>query len=601
MSDGLNQGKYLAACETEDELRSMRRRLHALETVITSKDAGLSLSAIAETLWMSVPTLSRLATAWHLAEESGNPRLLLPGKSTGRRAKVELSEASVNYLRKLYVKSNRCTGRGSMTSAARYAARTHDAENPLTETERAGILDCGGSKHNLTTAVRRAMRGTDALVADYRDKRTRQLGGTFAPGTVRMTLDEQTGLQRRVHAGERWCGDDGSVNFIVCVPWPWGGDPCSDRYGVRVGRYQLLPLLDVREDRCVAWQYTMRSKDSYRADDIVALYDGAFRMCGYAPAEMVSEGGSWQSLRVLEFLRAAGVRVIDAKGRPHQKVIEPWFGKLWSQLSLRTSGQIGRYRGEMRRENELLSKCQSGAMDPRRCFPSLEEAMNAIEWAIPYLNGDQSESKEYGTCIPDQEYALSLAEHPRAAYTLDLGHLALRVRKDVKVRRFGQVAVTADSPLGFPRRYHFSAPELMTFNRARVWVHFDPMATPVVATITLAEDFEDHKAGVVLARRLHCLNSAPEVIRDDAGVWSVSFSNGVYQAQTAKRLSRLAVRRELRALSLDGSRISATSEISAPEGVTKQLGIAATAEAEAEKETTENLPHIMSRMELAAS
>jgi hypothetical protein len=374
-----------------------------------------------------------------------------------------------------------------------------------------------------------------------------------------------------------------------------------------VGRYQLLPLIDVRTDRVMAWQYTMRSKDSYRGDDIVALYNDAFNLCGYIPAEMVSEGGSWQSKRVLEFLRVAGVKVIDAKGRPHQKVIEPWFGKLWTQLSLRSDGQIGRYRGEMKRETDLLMRCQAGSLDPRRVFPSLEQAMNAIEWAMGFLNGEPASSKEYGSWVPETEHARSLAEHPRPRYVMDLSYLAARVRAQVTVRRFGMVSVTAESPLGFPRKYHFSGADLAPYNRARVWVHFDPMTSPVEATVTLADDFEDTRAGTIVARALPCMSTAAEVTRDGSGVWHINWSDGVGASIRAKKLSRLAVRRELRALSLDGDRVAAVSQISAPDIQVRELGIgtvsAATEEAEEAIETADEAakPKIMSRLELVAS
>ena len=534
-------------------------------------------------------------------------RGLVSGKSTGRKPKITLSTASADYLRRMYVKSNRCTGLGSMTSAARFAARNDDPENPLTEEERSAILMCGNSKHNLPVNVRRAMRGADSVVADYRDPNTTRLGGLFAPGTVRMTRDEATGELRRVLAGERWVGDDGSVNFCVCVPWPWGGDPCSDKYGVRVGRYQLLPLLDVASDKCLSWQYTMRDRDSYRGDDVVSLYDNAMRLCGYKPDAMVSEGGSWQSKRVLEFLAQAGVKLIDAKGRPHQKVIEPWFGRLWSALSMHTDGQIGRYRGEMKRENDLFMRCRAGTLDPRRVFPTLDQAMNSIEKSILYVNAETSHSKEYGTWIPNEYHEAGMAAHPRSAYTLDLGYLAARVRERRVVRRFGMVAVTAESPLGFPRVYQFGGPELIAFNRAEVWVHFDPMTAPVEATITLASDFQDHRAGELIAHGMGCLNAAPEVVRDDAGIWGIRYADGVGETIRAKRLSRMAVRRELRAISLDSKRLAAISTISAPDVAVRKIGIgvvdAATEAVDEAMEAADEaaMPKIMSRLEMIAS
>lgn len=595
---------YYAACETEGELTAMRKRLELIGRVIKARENGLSLTDIASATWLSAPSLSRLLAAWKMAEESGNPRLLLPGKSSGRPSRIRLSEASAAYLRKQYVKSNHQTGLGSMTAAARYAATNKKDDNPLTPDERRAILDCGSSKHRLPVSVRRAMRGADAVVADYRDPRTRQLGGLYAPGTVRMTEDEETGELRRVYAGERWCGDDGSVNFCVCVPWPWGGDPCSDRFGVRVGRYQLLAVVDVASDKCLAWQYTMRDRDSYRSEDVVALYESALRFCGYKPRYMVSEGGAWQALRTLEFLARAGIEMIDVKGRPHQKVIEPWFGRMWTALSMRTEGQIGRYRGEMRRETELMQRCRSGTVDPRRVFPSLAEAMNAIEWCVGYVNADLSHSKIYGTRIPNTYHAAGLAEHPRAAYSDDLGFLSMRVREKRVVRRFGMVGVSAESPLGFERVYHFGGEELIPFNRAKIWVHFDPMAPHVDATITLAEDFQDHRAGLIVARNMPCLNAAPEMVRDDAGIWGIRFSDGVGATMRAKKMSRLAVRREMRAIALDGNRMASVSQASAPDVHVESIGIGTVEQATqaAEDAVDRNaLPKILSRAAMVAS
>jgi hypothetical protein len=190
---------------------------------------------------------------------------------------------------------------------------------------------------------------------------------------------------------------------------------------------------------------------------------------------------------------------------------------------------------------------------------------------------------------------------------LDLGYLGLRVRAEVSVRRYGMVAATADSPLGFPRKYHFSSPDLAAFNRARVWLHFDPMSSPVEAVVTLRDRFEDTPAGTVIARRVPCLNAAAEMVRDDAGIWGIRFADGVGNTIKARRLARLAVRRELRALSLDGARIAAISQISAPDVDINELGIGtvetATAAADEALATAEEkrTPRIMSRLELVAS
>jgi hypothetical protein len=485
--------------------------------------------------------------------------------AAGRPQEVTLTAEESAYLQRLYVTSNRGKGVGSMTAAARYAARTagEDDANPLrTETAEA-ILAERASKHQLPTAVRRAMRGCGALVAEFRSPETIRLGGVYAPGTVRMTVDEETGEPRRVHAGERWVADDGSINFGVCVPWPWGGDACSNRYGVKVGRFQWLPVLDVRADMCVGWEYTMRAKESYTGADVVALLNHVAMEHGHVPGEMVLEGGAWQSARVLEWCRAGGVRVWDAKGRPHQKTVESWFNRAWTATSMRTGGQIGRFRGEMERESELMEKCRAGQLDPRRVFVSLQDAMSALAWCVHYLNTERSESDVYGNGVPEEDYAESLAAHPRPAYRAELGHLAWRTRERRKITRFGQVGVKTESPLGYPRPYIFHSEKLMAYAGAPVWVHFDAMRGPVRAVVTMAERWRDVPAGLVLDGAAPCVSSEYTLAWDE---WEARLErmDGIEAAAGVKRRASLVVKRKLVACGLGGSRVAAASEVSAP-------------------------------------
>lgn len=57
--------------------------------------------------------------------------------------------------------------------------------------------------------------------------------------------------------------DDASVNVGVVVPWTRGGDKCSDRFGVRVARFQLLLGIDCATDFVCGYGYVMRGNDAY--------------------------------------------------------------------------------------------------------------------------------------------------------------------------------------------------------------------------------------------------------------------------------------------------------------------------------------------------
>ena len=545
---------------TQAEIEEYQGRHREVETVLAAMKQTSSLARAADHAGLSRSYVSRLMLAWRIVEESGDHRMLLRGRSTGRPT-LQLTQAEADALRSAYVTSNRCRGMGSMTYAARSCAR--DPASPLRPVTREEILRPRSSKHLLPVNVRRAMRGAAAVVQHYRDPRGIALGGYFAPGTIRMTIGSD-GAERRLFGGERWCGDDASVNFGVCVPWERGGDPCSDKFGVRLGRYQLLAVIDCASDKCVGYTYTIRERDSYRGGDIVAMLNNAMTLNRYRPAEMVLEGGAWQSDRVLEFLRLTGVSVIDAKGRPHQKLIENWLNRLWTPLSDRVGGQIGRNRGEMRRETVLWTACREGREDPRQHFPMLTTALSAIDGAIDYIDNEVTESREYGNWVPLQFYRESLAAHPRPAYRNEAGYLAARVREERKVRRFGMVSCTAESPLGNREVYHFGGADLSAFNGASVWIHFDPFATPVEATITLSEDFQEARSGTVVATGLAPMNAAPEIIRSREGLFSIRRHNGIREVQRAKRSLSGMVRRETRVLGLDAARVRGITEISAP-------------------------------------
>lgn len=488
----------------------------------------------------------------------------------GRPPAVTLAPEERVALRKAFIKSNRARGAGSMALAAHHTAL--DPQAPLRETTRDAIVRARHADRPLPVEVRRALRASDAAIAMYRDPDALRSGGIHAVGCMRMTTDAVTGEMRRLHAGERWSGDDASINFGVCVPWPWGGDKCSDRFGVRLGRFQLLAFLDDATHKCVGWSYIVRIRDSYRSEDVIWTLAGLSKAL-YRPDCVVLEGGAWQSQRTLDFLQAAGIRWEDAKGRPQAKLIENWFNDLWTVLSVESDGQIGRYRGEMVRENDLWKACREGRQDPRRCFPMLAPALNAIQRGIEFKDKKPVHSRLYGHWIPEEAHAEGIKANPRRQLEPGLEYLTARVRKQRKVGRFGQIRVTSMSPVGEDLQYHFAGPELAPWHGASVWAHFDPFAERVEATVTLAERFRDTPAGTLIARRVACITSAPTIRVNSTG-WSISFSNGLAAAALAKRQAQAVVRRELRVASLDGHRVVAESQISAPEATDTRSGIA---------------------------
>lgn len=389
----------------------------------------------------------------------------------GRPQTVQLTPREARELALKYLQSNKDSTSGSATMAARVYAATHD--------ELAEALARRKSKHSLPAAVWEAVAPAKRLVALHRQGERGLRSATYVPGLLRLAPDRS----RRLYAGEQMCSDDGTVNFGVCVPWPFGGDKCSDRYGVRVGRFQLFPMHDDATSYCPAFNYIVRSQQQYTAADVSGfLLRTARDVC--KPDRFVLEGGNWQANRTLAALRAMGVTLVSVKGRPQQKLIENYFNRLWTRLSLELPySQVGRYRDDDKLGQELYCKCQTGRADPRQFFPMLATALTAIETCLRWLNTEPIESREYGTWVPLERWMLDMAAHPRE--TIDAGRhlwLAAPVLAERSVVR-GMVRVKTPGPLGQPTTFHFSSPELWSYEGERVRVAFDPLQNPALATI----------------------------------------------------------------------------------------------------------------------
>lgn len=464
---------------------------------------------------------------------AGGVAALADRPKSGRPPSVELADDEKSLLRRVYLQSNRCERSGSMTMAARIAAR--DPDNCLRPETRAAILAERCSKHHLPVEVRRAMREVaPAVTARYRDNREGQNNGIYVPGWLRR--DEETG--RLLLPGERQVWDDASVNVAVAVPWAGRGDRAGDRWGWRAARYQLLAGIDCATDFFCGFGYVMRTSDGYRACDVANVMHRVWQQQGYMPRRVVLEGGSWQAKPTVDFLRTAGVGVVSAKGRPNQKLVENYFNRLWTALSifLPAYGQIGRYRGEMRRENLNWMKVQSGSADPRRYFPTLRQFLDALNRAVAYLRWERVESKIYGTWSPEELY--KGAEANGLPLVEGLERYALPVAAKRTLRRGGMAFVTAETQLeGLRHEYAFATREGWRYDGAGVVVRFDPAtAAARGASIELAEGWRGMRAGTVVDAAAPCVSAPPDFL-SDAGLFDLRGAG-----RREQRASRAAVR-----------------------------------------------------------
>lgn len=531
--------------------------------------AGWTVSAACVAAGISRASYDR----WAARFAQGGIDALADLPRSGRPPQVELEQAERNYLRKVYVGSNLNEECGSMTFAARWAAKNPDS--PLRSEVRAAILKPRSSKHTLPVEVRRACRASEAVVARSRQgSKAGRSDGIYTPGWLRMSADGS----RRLSPGERIVGDDASVNVGVCVPWARGGDKCSDRYGCRVGRFQLLAFLDCATDMCTGYQFVMRDRDSYNAADVCSALYRTWTLAGYAPDECVMEGGAWQAERTRAMLDAAGVRLISAKGRPNQKLIEGWFNRLWTVLSveLPPRGQVGRFRGEMAEGTSNWMRCRSGSADPREYFPGVTDFLSALDRAINYLNAETIESREYGSWTPAEVYAAQAAKGH--AIPPGLKRYGLPVRERRKVGRGGSIKIAAECGLGWTHQYLFAGDRLFDFVGADVRVSFDPARISEGAVIELAAKWRDVAAGTVLASAAECISAAPELLRVGDG-WIVNARDSRRTAAGVKRSSLALIGAQSAALDAGGVRARYAEHESAPTILERQYGMGASAPA----------------------
>jgi hypothetical protein len=395
-------------------------------------------------------------------------------KPTGRPPVIELSATDLDEISAHYVAgTNHSKSEGSMLLAwVRFCE-----ERP----EKFGHLVCDHMPATtIPTAVVEACRKRRAIIGAYRGGASRQRHeGAYVPGTMRR----HHAMERRLWAGERASVDDATRNVACTIPWPWGGCPCSDKFGVRLGRWQTLIVHDDASSFVPFISSVFRWEQSYRATDAASVILRAeTSVCQWDHWSI--EGGVWQAKRTLAIL--AG-RFISAKGRPNQKLVENYIGRLWGIMA-EQSGDVGRHRGEMKSASDLYIRCRQGREDPRKHFMSLTPAQEQLYTAVEYLNEKRIRSRTYGEWVPKSRWESDMEEAPHPLRNVAEDFLIMPAAETRKVRS-GMFKLTMDGPQGIPMVWTFAADWLYQYEGRHVTAYFDPMAAwPVTATITLQGD-----------------------------------------------------------------------------------------------------------------
>ena len=389
---------------------------------------------------------------------------------TGRPPVATLTDDDLRTIKSYYLPTNRNKLEGSILLAwVRFCESRPEFSHLVKDHMPATTIP---------TAVVDACRQARPLVGPARGGAARlRHESAFVPGTMRRHHIEC----RRLYAGERASVDDATRNTACYIPWPWGGCPCSDKYGVRLGRWQTLLVHDDASSFIPYVSSVFRWAQSYRGTDAASvIFHAETDVCQWENWSI--EGGVWQSNRTLAVL---GGRFISAKGRPNQKLVENSIGRLWTVMAGQP-GDVGRHQAEMKAASELYVACRAGRQDPRKHFLPLTAAQEALYESIAYINEKRMDSRTYGSWIPKSRWEADMEKHPHTTRNAAEDFLVLPCAETRKVRR-GAIAITEDGPHGVPMLWTFMADWLWQHEGAEVTCYFDPMgAWPVTATVTLA-------------------------------------------------------------------------------------------------------------------
>ena len=386
-------------------------------------------------------------------------------RDRGRPRSVELTDAQGARLAEIYLNTNRTRTAGSMEAA--WVLYCEDTGQHLQTIKHHRLVGA------LPVAAREWLQRARGLVAAKRGGAAKlRLTGPYQQGGMRTHWSEP----RRLRAGESYSVDDLTRNVAVWIPWPHGGCPCSDKYGVRLGRWQTLVVHDDATGVIPAVSSVFRYASSYQGVDAASLIyqtetEVGMAGFGFSDSRWVVEGGVWQSERVLDVLQG---RIHSAKGRPQQKLIERWFGATQT-LDAVWNRDLGRQRGEIRENNALWLKCRAGKEDPRKHFASFDEGQQTLLHAISYMNEREVRSDVYGRWVPQERWDNDVNEFGLVQRDAADSWLLSPEKRSVKVSRAGMVRCAVIMADGVSRSLVWNAPFLYGRIGKSVELYFDPL------------------------------------------------------------------------------------------------------------------------------
>lgn len=452
---------------------------------------GKTWGVVASKLGIPESTLHRWEREGRGAESAAD--LAPKHHRSGRPCTYQPTDADCEVIRRLALRTNEGEGQVNLQFATRTALERQELSTAFATQLRERIRQ---GKDPLPPSWVKKLAIPEAVVRQARSPRDASLRYHCAPGSA-MWQKGEDGEDVFIQPGDLMELDDATINFAACVPWPMGGCKVSDRWGVKLGRFQWLVGVDVGSRYVPGFSYTARPRESYRAEDIQSLLSTLFAQHGVW-RKLRLEQGVWKSNQIHQTLDLMGVGY-DHTYSPRQKpFIEGLFDAMWTRLSL-MPGQVGRFQGEEEEAKKIYVSCRSGARDPREFFPMLPEVFEAFRQAIHDHNTHLIRSAKYGQWIPAERWEAAMQRNPlRQLPAQDLWMFSPHART-VTVK--GAIAATSVRLMeDYSVQYAFSEDWLAEYDRCKVTLHFDPLAPDCSAGVVLAADIRNRKAGDYLGQ-----------------------------------------------------------------------------------------------------
>jgi hypothetical protein len=575
----------------EADLRDGAERANLRDRAMELIDGGLTQGDAAQLLGVSQAKLSRLLRGERATASAAE---LATASRPGRPAAFDVPRWFVPAARLFWLISNRTEFSGSIPEAVRrtvslpacppqveerlakalkdFVEAGELGENPLTgrkvlpacpeELRRRVIARQEAGQPLVPERLARQIRASAAVVKQQRNPTEATLTYLSAPGSMVWIMDKATGGQRPARAGEIIEADDATINFPVCVPWTLGGDPCSERYGVKVGRFQWLVTIDAASRFVTAYSYVMRPRSSYRAEDSLSLMHGHCAQHGI-PTQWRFEQGAWKSNLVRHAIAAMGSELVTVHSPRSKPYIEGLFNVLWTKLSVWfPDAHVGRFMAENEQANDVLTACKAGHRDPRQHFPMLADALTAFNAVIAEKNSTTVEA-DFGRFVPRERWQLQRSTAAVRWLDRESAWLFAPYVREWTVRGMlvgGRVPLFEDLSVPFD----FSSSWLANFDGARVRVHFDPSEPQCTGMLVLAQNHGDHKAGEILgpARQINEIAGYARLV--------MGWAEDPQQAgRQARQVAAAALRREVRGIIPAGRGVQRSEQRDGVAGATK--------------------------------